>query len=165
MIAAVTITCSVMLLSAVQVVRTENLVHSVFWLASVLISMAFAFVLLQAPFLAMIQVVLYTGGVITLMLFGVMLTQRDPNTDVPNPMHRQIPAGLTSLVTLGILLTGIWGTPELNGMKPSFADDFDDARAIGRMFLGEQVLAFEVLSVLLLAAMIGAIVLTRRKDP
>jgi NADH-quinone oxidoreductase subunit J len=148
--------------SALGVVRAQNLVHSVFWLAAVLLCTAVLFVTLHAPFLAGIQVVLYTGGVITLMLFGVMLTDRDPGTDIPSPQERTLQAGAVSAGTLAVLLTAIWRTPELANLRPVPPGD---AQAIGAQFLGPHVIAFEALSVLLLAAMIGAIVLARKKDP
>ena len=148
--------------ASAAVVASRNLVHAVFWLALALITTAAVLVVLAAPFLAAIQVLLYAGGVITLMLFGVMLTHRDPDTEVPNPLWRQGPAGLTSATLLAVFLSAIWTTPELGGLKPDRTIATID---IGRAFLGEQLLAFEVLSVLLLAAMIGAIVLARKGDP
>jgi NADH-quinone oxidoreductase subunit J len=148
--------------SATAVVRSENLVHSVFWLAATLILTAGLFLTLDAAFLAGIQLILYTGGVITLMLFAIMLTQRDPGTDIPNPISQQAPAGWTALLLFGLLLTGIWFDPEFANMQPSPLPETD---VLGQVFLTEHLIAFEVLSVLLLAAMIGAIVLARRTDP
>ena len=79
---------ALLIISAMGVVLSKNLVHGVFWLAGTLIATAAMYVFLEAPFLAGIQIVLYTGGVITLMLFGVMLTQRNPDVDIPNPVAR-----------------------------------------------------------------------------
>lgn len=147
---------------AVFVVRTRNLVHSVFWLAATLLVTAALYVTLDAPFISAIQVLLYTGGVITMMLFGVMLTQREPDTNVPNLVGREVPAGLIAAVLLGLLLSAIWGSDALafRGAGASGAP-----AEVGGLFLDEQLLAFEVLSVLLLATMIGAIVLARKADP
>ena len=148
--------------SATAVVRTENLVHCVFWLAATLIMTAGLFLILDAAFLAGIQLILYTGGVITLMLFGVMLTQRDLGTSIPNPIYTQVPAAWTASLLFGLLMTGIWFDPGLAAMLP---EDQPNAAAIGRLFLSDHLIAFELLSILLLAAMIGAIVLARRTDP
>jgi NADH-quinone oxidoreductase subunit J len=157
-----TAVCTCMLVCAIGVVRSPNLVHSVFWLAGVLVSTAAAFVALESPFLAGIQIVLYTGGVVTLMIFGVMLTQRDHETNIPNPSARELSSGAAALGILAIALAGIWGSPELAVMP---GRDAGSAADVGKLFLGPHLLAFEVLSVLLLAAMIGAIVLSRRTDP
>lgn len=156
LLAAVLVTCSFM------VARTNNLVHAVFWLAATLVATAALLVVLSAPFLAAIQVLLYAGGVITLMLFGVMLTHRDPDTEVPNPAHRAAPAAVTAATLLAVLLAAVWTTPELAAMQPTAPASAAD---VGRAFLGPHLLAFEVLSVLLLTAMIGAIVLARKVDP
>jgi NADH-quinone oxidoreductase subunit J len=152
----------VLVLAAVGVVRTPNLVHSVFSLAAALIATSALYVLLGAPFLAGIQIILYTGGVITLMLFGVMLTQRDASVGVPNPVQRELQGLTTAAVLLVLLLSGIWGTPELVRAVPL---DPVSTLAVGEVFLTQQLLAFEVLSMLLLAALIGAIVLVRKVDP
>lgn len=152
------------LLSAVGVVRASNLVHAVFWLASVLLGTAALFVALEATFIAGVQVVLYAGGVITLMLFVVMLTQHDPNTDVPNPAHRRGVGGLVAGLLFAALLVAIWRSPELASLQPMRGPQVSP-QVIGAHILGPHVIAFEALSVLLLAAMLGAIVLARRSDP
>lgn len=150
--------------SGLGVVRAKNLVYSVFWLAATLIATAGLYLVLHATFLAMVQLVLYTGGVITLMLFGVMLTQRESGTKVPNEAHRELPAALVAALLAGTMLTAIWSTPDL-AERHAVANVATDSLLIGQGFLSEQLLAFELLSVLLLAAMIGAIVLARRTDP
>lgn len=147
--------------TAVAVVTTDNLVHSVFWLAAMLLGTAALYVHLASPFLAAIQVLLYTGGVITMMLFGVMLTHRDPGKKVPNVAEAPGWAAPVALGIGGTLVAAIWTTPELAALTPI---DPGTANQIGAMFLDRYLVAFEVLSVLLLAGMIGAIVLARRTD-
>lgn len=151
-----------LLVCCMAVVRSRNLVRSVFWLAATLILTAALLVWLAAPFLATIQIVLYAGGVITLMLFGVMLTNREADVQIPNPVHRPGAAFVAAGALLTIMLSAIWATPELEGLAPTREVA---AIEIGAMFLQEQLLAFEVLSILLFVAMIGAIVLARRSDP
>jgi len=148
-----------LLWSALQVVVSRNLVYSVFWLAVMLVSTAALYVTLAAPFIAAIQVILYAGGVITLMLFGVMLTRRHDGITVPNPSQHRLAGAVTSVALLALFLTAIWKTTHLGGPV-----EVGDAALVGAGFLTEHLLAFEVLSVLLLAAMIGAIVLTRTRD-
>ena len=146
---------------AIGVVTSRNLVHSVFWLAGALVATAAMFVCLDAPLLAGIQVVLYTGGVITLMLFGVMLTQHQPDGVIDNPIEQPARAGAMALGLFAIMVTGLWGHDwsALQRSEPA------TTKAIGALLLTDHLLAFEVLSVLLLAAMIGAIVLARKADP
>jgi NADH-quinone oxidoreductase subunit J len=148
------------LLGAVRVVASRDLVRAVLWLAVVLVLTAVIFVMLGAPFLAGIQLLLYTGGVITLMLFGVMLTRRHHEIGVVVDRSRRLPAALGSVGLFVAMASAIFRT-ELPA-RPMSAPV--PAIEIGRAFLTDHLLAFEVLSVLLLAAMIGAIVLGRQHD-
>jgi NADH:ubiquinone oxidoreductase subunit 6 (subunit J) len=151
-----------LLSSALFVVKSKNLVHSVLWLGVVLATTAALYVLLGAPFLAGIQVLLYTGGVITLMLFGVMLTRRHERLMIENETspRRRIPAALIAVAFFAAVVLTI---RRQSGLPEALAES-TTSEQIGHSFLTEHLLAFEVLSVLLLAAMIGAIVLARRRD-
>ena len=151
---------ALLLLGAVRVVASRDLVHAVLWLGVVLVLTAVMFLMLGAPFLAGIQLLLYTGGVITLMLFGVMLTRRHREIGVEIDSSRRLPAALGSLGLFAAMASAISRT-ELPAW-PSAAPV--PAIEIGRAFLTDHLVAFEVLSVLLLAAMIGAIVLGRQRD-
>jgi NADH-quinone oxidoreductase subunit J len=151
---------ALILVGAVRVVASRDLVHSVLWLGVVLVLTAGMFLMLGAPFLAGIQLLLYTGGVITLMLFGVMLTRRHHEIGVEIDSSRRLPAALGSLALFGAMACAILRTelPAWSSFAPIPAIE------IGRAFLTDHLIAFEVLSVLLLAAMIGAIVLGRQRD-
>jgi NADH-quinone oxidoreductase subunit J len=148
------------LLSATRVVASPDLVRAVLWLGVVLVLTAVMFVLLGAPFLAGIQLLLYTGGVITLMLFGVMLTRRHLEIGVGVDGSRRWPAALGAGLLFVALASAILRTdlPVWSSSAPVPTIE------IGRAFLTDHLLAFEVLSILLLAAMIGAIVLARQQD-
>ena len=156
------IVAACLLLSALFVVSGKNLVHSVLWLAVTLATTAVLFVMLSAPFLAGIQILLYTGGVITLMLFGVMLTRRHEGVMIENETTpaRRWPGAITGALAFGVIAAAIRKTDGL----PSHPGRVVTTEEIGNSFLTEQLLAFEVLSILLLAAMIGAIVVARKVD-
>ena len=149
-----------LLLGAVRVVASRDLVHAVLWLGVVLVLTAVMFLMLGAPFLAGIQLLLYTGGVITLMLFGVMLTRRHHEIGVEIDSSRRLPAALGSAGLFIAMASAIFRTelPAWSASAPVPAIE------IGRAFLTDHLVAFEVLSMLLLAAMIGAIVLGRQRD-
>ncbi|MEZ4226232.1 MAG: NADH-quinone oxidoreductase subunit J [Polyangiaceae bacterium] len=157
------IVAACLLASALLVATSKNLVHAVLWLAVTLVATAALYVMLGAEFLAGIQVLLYAGGVITLMLFGVMLTRREQRIMVENETSRRRRplAAFTSLGLFALLALAIIQTPQL---PQAPASRVTTTAELGRSILGEHLLAFEVLSVLLLAAMIGAIVLARRHD-
>jgi NADH-quinone oxidoreductase subunit J len=151
-----------LLLSALLVVTARNLVHAVLWLALTLSMTAVLFVTMQAPFVAGIQILLYTGGVITLMLFGVMLTRRHEGiaVEAETSPQRRLPALVAAAALFGVLATALRRTPGLGATTGAPAPTQD----IGLSFLTDNVLAFEILSVLLLAAMVGAIAIARRRD-
>jgi NADH:ubiquinone oxidoreductase subunit 6 (subunit J) len=151
----------VILVGALGTVLSKNLVHSVLWLALVLVATAGLYARLLAGFLAGAQVLLYAGGVVTLAIFAVMLSARLEGGPIPNESAKRGRAALVALA-LAALLCGVLLQAEITvpGSVPVV-----DAAEIGRSFLGEYVLPFEVLSVLLVAAMIGAIAIARREDP
>ena len=151
-----------LLVAALRVVTSRNLVHGVLWLGLALVVTAFVFVVLRAPFIAGIQILLYTGGVITLMLFGVMLTRRHADLGAYNGSSRQGLGGITAVGLFALFASAIsMMDPDA---LPSTRGDAVPPEAIARAFLTDHLMAFEVLSVLLLAVMIGAIVLGRKTD-
>ena len=150
----------VLLACAVMVITSKDAVHAVLWLAVALISTAGGFVLLEADFLAAVQLMLYAGGVITLMLFAVMLTERLEGSKVSIESKGWARGLLVGLAFFGVVAATIFQTEGL----PSASLEAPDSQLLGELFLTRHVAAFEALSVLLLAAMIGAIVVARRKD-
>jgi len=153
----------VILTSALQVVRSNDLVHTVFWLAGTLLGTAALFVHLHADFLAAVQVLLYTGGVITLMLFGVMLTRRLSGIRITHGTKNTWGGWAIAIAVLGLICTAIYKDPMT---QVATAEAFiPDTEALGALFLTDLMLPFELLSLLLLAAMIGAITLARKVDP
>jgi NADH-quinone oxidoreductase subunit J len=152
----------VLLASAVFVVSGRNLVHCVLMLAVLLFSTAVLFVLLQAPFLAGIQVMLYAGGVVTLMLFAIMLTRRGSGVAIMNETlpGRRLPGAAISIGLCATLCYAIHGTPDFATASDRPLTTYD----LGIALFTKHALAFEVLGALLLAATIGAIVLARKRD-
>jgi NADH-quinone oxidoreductase subunit J len=146
--------------ASLGVVLTRNLFHSVLWLALALVGTAGLFLLLHAEFLAAVQVLLYAGGVVTIVVFAIMLTERLVG-DSLRQTNRGIAAGA---VAAAVVFAGLAGTilraPRAAG--PSGADLA--TQALGRAVLTEWVLAFEVLGVLLVAALLGALYLARTED-
>jgi NADH:ubiquinone oxidoreductase subunit 6 (subunit J) len=145
---------------ALGTVLSKNLVHSVLWLALVLVATAGLYARLSAGFLAGAQVLLYAGGVITLAIFAVMLSARLEGGPIPNGSARR-GRGLLVALAVAALLCGVLLQSDFGVQREVPVVDSAD---LGRSFLGEYVLPFEVLSVLLVAAMIGAIVIARRED-
>jgi NADH-quinone oxidoreductase subunit J len=148
------------LVSAVAVVAARNMVRAAFWLLPCFLGVAGIFVLLGAHFLAAIQVLIYAGAIMLLLLFVLMLT-RDVSGAIAAPNNRQagwaiIAAGVLAAVTIGVVSRYQW---QMVAAKPSAS-----TAAVGEALLRTYLLPFEIASVLLLAAMVGAIVIAR-SDP
>ncbi|MCI3950134.1 MAG: NADH:ubiquinone oxidoreductase subunit 6 [Acidimicrobiales bacterium] len=155
-------------LAALRVVTTQNVVHAALYLVVVLSSIAAIFVLLAAEFVAATQILVYVGAIVVLFLFGIMLTRpvlgRSDNLD-----NDQRPAAaITALFLLGVLsfaLLDAFGDdelPDLDGVGSAAIAAERGTRPVGDAIFSTYLVPFEVVSVLLLAALIGAIVLARR---
>lgn len=146
---------------ALGTVLSRNLVHSVLWLALVLVATAGLYARLCAGFLAGAQVLLYAGGVVTLAIFAVMLSSRMQGGPI---LHESVGRGRGALVALAVAAL-FFGVLLSTDLTPPRDLPVVDAAGLGRSFLGEFVLPFEVLSVLLVVAMIGALAIARKEDP
>lgn len=149
-----------MLGSAVIVVHGKNLVRSAFALLATFFSVAVFYVMLGADFLAGAQVLIYVGGILTLILFGVMLTNRIYNVNLQTATFQVAPGAMVSLAVFVLLTTVITRTP---WSQAAIIEDGPTTARIGRSLMTEYVLPFEVASVLLLVALLGAAMLVRRR--
>lgn len=148
------------LAAGLLVVTTRQLVHAALWLVVTLGSLAGCFLLLTAELVAWVQVLIYIGAVVVLLLFGIMLTRapigRSADLDSRNRPAAIVVAGATAVTLITVVAEGFRGAYLDLGGEPA-----GTAGIIGAGIFRTWVLPFEVLSVLLLSALIGAIVLTR----
>jgi len=152
---------------AVLVISTRNTVHSVLFLVLNFLSVAGLYVLLTAQFLAVIQILVYAGGIVVLYLFVVMLVNlKRPPEDHSDPRRQKwIGFALVALVLaeLGAILTfGGRGTPIVGEMQNTDLAVHNVER-IGMLLYTDYLIPFEVASMLLLVAMVGAIILAKRE--
>ena len=146
--------------SAAVVAFSSNIVYSAFSLLGTFAGAAGLYVLLGADFVAGVQVLIYVGGILVLILFAVMLTHRITDVRITNRSVGRLPA----LITVGILLVVLVQTiRETTWIKTrEIAHDPTTAR-IGNLFLQDYLLPFELASLVLLVALIGAVVLARKE--
>ena len=148
------------ILSAYWVVMSPNLVHSAVSLLFTLFGVAGLYVYLYADFIAASQVIIYVGGILVLIIFGVMLTNKIDDPKLSNQSQNQLVAGVFCLLLLIFQFQIIFNT---NWYIGDFITRESTVNDIGMMLLTVYLLPFEIVSVLLLAALIGAAMLSRKK--
>jgi len=147
--------------SALAVVLTKNLFHAVLWLALALTGTAGVFLLLDAEFLAAVQLLLYAGGIVTIVVFAIVVTERLVGERISQTSRRIVGAGAIS----GSLLAMLVRTIAQQRVPPAPPDmPADLTRAVGETVLTRFVLPFELLAVLMLAGLMGAIYFARPDD-
>ena len=154
------IIAAIMMIGALRVVTTRNVVHAALWLVVVLAGAAAQYVLLAAEFVAITQVMVYIGAVMVLFLFGTMLTRAqigaEDNLNNKN-WFVAIPVAVLMLATMVIALNDGFGNEKLPIDAPVVT-----TQQVSDQIFGAYLLPFWALSFVLLAAVIGAIVLARR---
>lgn len=160
------------LLTALAMVTARNVVHAVLFMVVNFALTAGLYLLLHAPFLAMVQVAVYAGAIMVLFLFAVMLLGRqEAGLDEPLVGHRPLGIGLTALLGCVLVYVVREGVPAAgsggaqDAVPARLPPEFGSAQAIGEALFRWHVLSFEVISVLLLVAVLGAVVIARSLSP
>lgn len=147
--------------AALGVVLLSNIVYSAFLLGLVFVSISGLYILLNAGFVAAAQILIYVGAVTVILLFGIMLVnKREAFVPVKNAWIGQVTTAAVCLGLFALLSTMVLATPWKLSNELPIGDEA--IVAIGKHFFSDYLLPFELASVLLLMAMIGAIVLARR---
>jgi len=157
-VAAFTLLAIAILGSAVLVVALKNIVHSVLWLAVTFISTAGLYLLLNADFLAMVQILVYAGAVCIMIIFAIMLIQQE-NMGSSNLFNAQLYPGLG--VALLTVLLSVFLALRTKWSVSTQAVPEKTVENIAALILSKYVIPFEVAALLLLVALIGAIILAR----
>ncbi|GHF57000.1 NADH dehydrogenase [Streptomyces mashuensis] len=149
--------------AAVVTVTTRQLVHAALWLVVALGGLAVEYLLLTAEFIAWVQVLIYVGSVVVLLLFGLMLTKapigRSPDANVPNRLPALGVAAAAAAALVWVVADAFRTTwIDLDGAPQG------TTKVSGEILFRHWVLPFEALSVLLLAALVGAVVLSRLRN-
>lgn len=151
---------AITVLSAFVVVFSRNIMYAAFSLLFTFCGVAGLYVLLQADFLAVTQILIYVGGILVLLLFGVMLTNKVVSVDIKTGTLHTIPAMILSAIVLGSLAAVFYAT--WSTTPDPVTSTTSTTKAIGELLMTNFVLPFEVASVILLAALVGAALMARR---
>ncbi|CUV09265.1 NADH-ubiquinone oxidoreductase chain J [hydrothermal vent metagenome] len=155
------IVVGVTIISAVMVVQSKQLLYSAIALLFTFVGVAGLYIFLWADFIAAVQVVVYVGGILVLIVFGIMLTNKITSVNIS---HTSVQRGIGATVVLGIL-AGI-GFMIINTpwYQVAATEPAQTTETIGRLLMMDYLLPFEVASLLLLGALIGATTLSRKEE-
>ena len=155
------VVAAVLLASSLAVVLTPNLFHAVLYLAAALVATGVIFLLLDQPFLFAVQLLLYAGGVVTIVVFAIMLTERLVGERIRQTSRHLINGAIVATAVFagigGFLLRASLATP-----RPG--PPADATAAIGRALVGPFAVTLEILAVLLVTALVGALYFARSEE-
>jgi len=161
---------AVTVIGALLVVSQKNPVYSVLSLILSFFGLAGLYVLLEAPFVAVVQIIIYAGAILVLFLFTVMLLnaarEDGAEWDRTHPYYRQGPTRIGGVLAVVLLGQLVWAFSRLDTLSDGIGDAQPAAssvRLLGRVLFTDYMFAFEVTSILIIAAMVGAVVLAGKK--
>lgn len=146
--------------SALMVAFSRNIIYSAFSLLGTFAGVAGLYVFLGADFVAAVQLLIYVGGILILILFAVMLTHRITDVEITNRAAGRIPALIVTGVFIYLLVQTVRETPWVKAKEIIYQPT---TAIIGDLFLDSYLLPFELASLVLLAALIGAVVISRKE--
>ncbi|MBU2445550.1 MAG: NADH-quinone oxidoreductase subunit J [Bacteroidetes bacterium] len=146
--------------SALIVVSSRNIIYSAFSLLFTFFGVAGIYVLLHADFIAVVQLIIYVGGILILIIFGVMLTNKITDVQIKSETIQIVPATIAVGIFAGIL-TAVLVKTDWYTTNPATYDQ--TIFEIGRQLLTTYVLPFELAGILLLIALIGSVMIARRE--
>jgi NADH-quinone oxidoreductase subunit J len=146
---------AIVIVGALRVVTTNNVVHAALWLVAVLTGVGASFLLLGAEFVGVTQLLIYVGAIVVLFLFGIMLTRAPTLTGSGWPMGVVVAVPIAGVLTYTLI--DAFGADHIGDNTRQLTAQVSDS------LFQNYLIPFEVVSVLLLAALIGAIVLARKE--
>jgi NADH-quinone oxidoreductase subunit J len=150
------------LFSALMTVFSRNLVHSILFMILCFFAIAGHYLLLHAEFLAIVNIIVYTGAIMVLFLFAVMLLNLNKTKQITLKRMNLFTAVISGGILLLVLVAAVNKNITLN--EPPVLDmDFGSVKSLGRILFDDYILPFEISSILFLSAMIGAIILVKKE--
>ena len=159
---------AVSLASALLVVTRRNPIYSALWLMVCFVAFAVVFLRLDASFLAAMHVLVYTGAILVLFLFVIMLLNLKPEElGEEHPLRHKLGAAVLCAGLFGVIALSLWADKPLRDpiqpLDPSVAETYGGVHAVGRVIFEKFVLQFELVSVLIIVAILGGVLLAKKK--
>jgi len=148
--------------SAMITILSKNPIHSAIWLVVSFFSIAGHYALLNSQFLAMVHIIVYSGAIMILMLFTIMLMNLNISNEISKPIVTKITAAV-AFCLVGLLLISVLAqhATAIDGYVNS-GQDYQSIEVLGKILLDEFIVPFEMAAVLLLMAMIGAVLISKK---
>ena len=158
---------SVTLSSAFMTIFSSNPIHFAIYLVICFFSIAGHYLLMNAQFLALVHVIVYSGAIMILLLFTLMLMNLNKEDEVHKPRLTRLGAVVSVLITCAVLITIFLQTKPIVGEYDTTGEDYQSIKVLGQVLLDQNngfMVPFEFASVLLLVAMIGAVLLSKKEN-
>lgn len=152
---------AIILISGFMVVSLKNIIHAAFSLLFTLLGVAGIYVLLGADFIAITQIMIYVGGIVVLMIFGLMLTNKITSVEIKTGFFNVVPASIILGFFGGLLAYSLLRT---NWRQAAIVTEFPDLKQIGTALITDYAVIFELLGIILLVALIGAATIARKEE-
>lgn len=149
----------IVILSSIIVVTARNIVYSAFALLFTFFSVAGIYVLLNADFIAVVQVIIYVGGILVLIIFGVMLTNKITNVEIKTESIHVVPSTIAVGILGGVLVAAFTKMEWLESEPIQYEKTIVE---IGKKITTDYMLLFELAGIILLVALIGAVMMARK---
>lgn len=159
---------AVTLATAFMTIYSKNPIHSAIYLVVCFFTIAFHFLLLNSQFLAIVQIIVYSGAIMVLFLFTIMLMNLNKEDEVHKPRITRLGA-IVSFIMICVILVSVFIIAE--PFVPEYdvsGNDYQSIKVLGKVLLDEKsgfMVPFEFVSILLLVAMIGVVLLSKKEDP
>ncbi len=150
-------------LTAFLTVFSRNPIHSAIYLVICFFSIAGHYFLLNSQFLAMVHIIVYSGAIMILFLFTIMLMNLNEKHEVHRPRITRLGAIVSFLLVCAVLIAIFINSKPIVGQYDSTGEDFQSIKVLGKVLLNEYMVPFEFASILLLVAMIGTVLLSKKE--
>lgn len=152
--------------TAFLAIYSKNPIHSAIWLVVSFFSIAGHYLLLNAQFLALVHIIVYSGAIMILFLFTIMLMNLNSDGEKKKPIVPLVLAGVLLVVVAGILVTIFMNAQPESLQYAATGKDFQSIKVLGKVLLDKEgfMVPFEFASILLLIAMIGAVLLSKKEN-
>jgi NADH-quinone oxidoreductase subunit J len=158
---------TVTLSTAFMTIFSRNPIHSAIYLVICFFSIAGHYLLFNAQFLALVHIIVYSGAIMILLLFTLMLMNLNKEDEVHKPRLTRLGAVVSVLATCGILLSVFLKSKPIMGEYDTTGEDYQSIKVLGKVLLDQDngfMIPFEFVSILLLVAMIGAVLLSKKEN-